>query len=347
MLCILLLCIIGEEKATTERAKYTYLKLALIPYFVLMAFKSPFVGTDTHSYFVSFAGMAEQDITNFINYEEYGYVRIEKGYKFLIFLLSRLTNDGQILLISLAAFSSIALYYFIKDNAKNKSLALFFFITLGFFHFAMTGIRQTFAMSVSLFCFKYIREGKLYKFLLVAFIATLFHKTAYLFFPMYYVAQRKIQSQEISITFGSMLVLFLFADKLLLAGADVIGMGRYGIESTGNGQIFFLLVLLITFYVVRSRRDLLKAAPSNRIFININFVSLALWTLRLVSRTAERASLYFMPYTYIVLEEFLITRKKDKRSLYIWSAIAFASYLFLKRTQDQGLDNFEFFFQVL
>ena len=344
MLCIILFCIWGEGNATTEKAKRKYLFVALIPYFVLMAFKSRYVGTDTDSYFDSFEGMGASTWYNFLSYGEFGYVRIEKGYKTLIFLLTRITTDGQILLFTLGAFSSIALYYFINENAKNKCLALFLFMTLGFFQFAMTGIRQTFAISITLFCYKYIKEKKLYKFLLVTLIAYLFHKTAILFFPMYYVAHRELRSKEIAHSFGAMFLLFLVADKLFLAAADVLELSHYGIESTGNGYIFFLIVLFITVLLLRSRRELISLKSTNSIFINLNFISLALWTLRLVSRTAERMTLYYMPYTYVALEEYLSTRRRSARVTYTLVAIVICSYLFFKRIKDQGLDNFEFFF---
>lgn len=344
MLCILLFCIWREGEVTTAKGKQAYLIIALIPYFVLMAFRSRYVGTDTDGYFITFNGMGARTWSNFLSYDEYGYDRIEKGYKFLIFLLTRITTDGQILLFTLGAISSAALYCYVKEYARNKCLALFFFITLGFFHFAMTGIRQTFAISITLFCCKYIKEKKLYKFLILAFIATLFHKSAVVFFPMYYVAHRELHRKQITISFVVMFFMFLVADKLFLTAADVLEMNQYGIESTGNGYIFFSMVLLITFLLIINRRELIASKSTNSIFINLNFVSLALWSLRLVSRTAERMTLYFMPYTYVELEEYLSTRKGNTRLFYSLVAIALCSYLFLKRIKDQGLDNFEFFF---
>lgn len=58
-----------------------------------------------------------------------------------------------------------------------------------------------------------------------------------------------------------------------------------------------------------------------------------IWTIRLISRTAERASFYFMPYTYVTLEEY-VTSKNNK--LIYWFVVLFSVALFLFRVLNNS-----------
>lgn len=73
---------------------------------------------------------------------------------------------------------------------------------------------------------------------------------------------------------------------------------------------------------------------------------MALWCVRLISRTAERVSLYFMPYTYIALEEYISTRSKQDRHIYLLVAVILSSTLFIYRLMGQEQFNqFKFYFE--
>ena len=68
--------------------------------------------------------------------------------------------------------------------------------------------------------------------------------------------------------------------------------------------------------------------------------------MRLVSRTAERVSLYFMPYTYVALEEYLSALPSKNKKQYTIIAILLASFLCLKRLSSADeFNNFKFFFE--
>ena len=145
--------------------------------------------------------------------------------------------------------------------------------------------------------------------------------------------------------FVSIFALLFVADKLLLSVADVMDY-KYGIEKTGNGYIFFAIVLFITIFSLSRRRQLMATRDTNSSMLSVNFVSLALWSVRLISRTVERVSLYFMPYTYIVLEEYIATSPKNVRKQYMILVIILSSILFIKRISEQeDLCNFTFFFE--
>ncbi len=343
---LLILCVFAENASSSTKSKKLIFTLALFPYFILLAFKSPIVGADTMNYFRSFAAMSSYGFSDFYNFSEFGYERIEKGYILYIWLLSRISSDGQILLIATTLINTTAIYYFIKRNAKKYCLALFFLVTLGFFQFAMSGIRQTLAISIVLFGYGFLRDRKLIKFSIVVVVAMLFHKSAIFFFPAYFVAGMKLNRMNIGLALVSTVVIYFVTGDALLTAADVLEYD-YGIESTGNGYIFFVAVLLITLLSIINRKRLIMANEDNSIPIKLNLISLAIWTMRLVSRTAERITLYYMPYTYITLEQFILTRKKEERSILLIGTILLCSYLCLRRLNlQEDLNNYIFFIEV-
>lgn len=343
MLLIIIFCIYIEDTAKSIKDKKRIFMCSMLPVFCLMAFKSNMVGTDTFGYMLSYDTLAQ--FKTFGSLDDFGYDRVELGYKYLILFLSRIFPNAQFLLIFVGLIVCISMSSFIKKTANNWSFALFLFVTLGFFQFAMSGIRQTLAMSILLFGYKYINDRKFIKFFLTLLLAMQFHKSAMVFFPAYFIANMEITKAKISIMLIGIFVLLLVADKLLLGVADVMDY-NYGIEETGNGYVFFFIVLLITTFCLLRRKQLIGFKSTNSSLISINFVSLALWVVRLISRTVERVSLYFMPYTYVVLEEYIATSPKETRKQYMVLVIILSSILFFKRIAGQeDLCNFTFFFE--
>lgn len=342
MLLIIIFCALKEDNLVSVQNKKKLFRIALIPVFVLIAFKANTVGTDTISYYRSYESARDFGMSSL---DDFAYDRVEPGYKLLIYVLTVVKADAQFLSIIVACLIVYTLNKIIRENSVNWSLALFFFVTMGFFQFAMSGIRQTIAICFTLLSYSFIKERRLFMFLLLIFIGATFHKSVVVFIPAYFIANQDITKKKVAMMFSAMLVLLFTADKLLLSVADIMDY-NYGIEETGNGHIFLGVVLLITLLVVHNRNLLIKTNPNNKIVININFISLALWVVRLISRTAERVSLYFMPYTYLVLEEYLSTRPVSQKRIYIMIAILMTSLLCIRRLLGQeDLCDYKFFFQ--
>lgn len=341
MLVIMIMCIVAEDGCQEEKRRKRIFKIALIPLFILIAFKADTIGSDTQNYMRAFNMMESSSLTEvFLIYENF-----EPGYVYLTWILSKLSQEQQILLICLGLIVCVSLYRFINYTAKNRCLALFFFVTLGFFQFAMSGIRQTIAICIILWAYPYIRERKLIKFCIVILIAMQFHKSSVIFVPAYFISDLKLSTKNVIIMVAVMCVILFSADMLLLSVADVMDY-NYGVEETGNGQIFLMIVLLITVLCYVNRNQLMRFNKNNRILINMNFISLSLWFVRLVSRTAERVSLYFMPYTYVALEEYISTQSRQNRNTLMAAAVILSSVLYIYRISGQSeLNDFKFFFQ--
>lgn len=338
MCIIIIICAYNYNINLTDRKKKCLLFFSLLPVFCLLAFKSEEVGTDTASYMYMYdnAGM-----TNSIDTDS----RIEYGYQYMSVILNRLFESDQTLFIVSSFIVCLSLFVFLRRTSTNPVLALYFFVTMGFFQFSLTGIRQSLAMAITLFAFPLIQKKRFFIYILVILLAMLFHKSAIFCLPLYWMMNMSSNPRNNTLMFLGIIVIYYFAEPFLLTVSEVLNYD-YGVESTGNGLEFMCVVLLITLLSYKQKDSMTKNKESNAQLIKANYLSLMMWVIRLISRTAERVSFYFMPYTYVSLEEYLVSRPKSYRVPYIIIASLFATYLFFLRiSPNEHLNNYTFFWQ--
>lgn len=327
------------KKDLNKKRKKMYIIGALIPIFIIAGFRGAGVGADTQSYIRIFEAAKSAHFLEV--YSDYS--RLEYGYKYFVYFLASYFSHPQWQFIFVAFFSCIGIGYFVYQNAREPFLAILFFITLGFFDFTLSGLRQTIAITVTLFLFPLIKDRKLFWFLVGIFIAALFHKSALFFIPAYFIANNPVKKKTVIVYFLSFFVLFLVADKLLLAAADALDY-NYSVENVGNGYIFFSIVLIITVLAFKFHKSLIQQNKNNRFIINMSFCSFMLWGVRLISRTAERITLYYMPYTYVLLEEIIMSRSVSIRRQYYFITVVCCIILYLYRLYNNStINSYQFY----
>lgn len=323
--------LVGSEKRN-------FIIISLLPVTLVAGLRGAKVGADTLQYIRIFNQISQAE--NFLTINK----RIEPGYIYFNKIVSLVTFEAQWLFILVAVFFSVCVGFFIYKNAKDPFLAILFFITLGLFQFSLSGMRQTIAIGITILSFELIKSRRLVWFLLVISIAFTFHKSAILFVPAYFVANFQVNYKTL-ILYIVLLIFILLSIKTILFGTASILDYNYGIEETGNGQIFFILVLLVTIFGFLFRRAIIQQDEFNSVFLNINFISLFLWIIRLFSRTAERVTFYYMPSTYLVLEETIssIDNRYIKMIVYfIISALSTALFIY-RLSNDKTITPYNFF----
>lgn len=329
--------VIFKTQHLENESKKWYLIFSLLPITLISGFRGESVGADTNSYRLMFMRIAEGSSVQNIG------ERIEPGYILLNKLLAIIWDNPQVIIIVTAIFISFCIGHFIYRYSKEPLLALLFFITLGLFQFTLSGVRQTIALGFVILSYDLVIKRRLVPFLILLIISATFHKTALLFIPSYFIANNLITTKNLLWYIPVLILSIVFVESISESVTLMFGY-EYGIESTGNGVIFFLIVLLITLIGFIKHQRLTELDERNVAFLNINYLSLLLWSLRLVTRTAERISLYFMPSTYLILEEYLVTinNRSSKRIIY-FTVCCLCLILFLYRlTNNSTLTPYEF-----
>lgn len=251
VLSFVLLWILLERKALNRNA--FWVPLAALTLFAGM--RSYRVGTDSWNYTKEFR--TNLDVYNF-KFSEF----VEPGYQALEYGLLKLTHNYFWLFFITALIVVSCYLIIIKRYSVNYGLSVFLFVTLGVYTFFFNGLRQGIAMAIFALALPHLLEKRLLPYLLICFLASMFHNTALFMIPFYFLVNLKIKPiYKIIMTFvGSLLVSrFLIS---YIAASNKRYEGYAGAEQEGGGyltlgfytMLIFVIYLISHIYKIRDKQ---------------------------------------------------------------------------------------------
>ena len=237
---------------------------ALLPaiiLFLILGFKGSSVGADSTTYVEAYYNLRNiprfPDPQFFESLRSYNF-KDEYGFIFLSLLFSSIGVPYLVFQIFIYSIVCFSLFFSTWKLSKNPILSISFFCCFTFFTFFISGLRQAFAISLCIMATTLIvSKGRtvwrtIFYFLLVG-LATLWHKSAFIFVIPYFLAHVKIKTR------GFFVLLFVSA-FLLLMGAEMyesinalasyLSGGNYGDHapfSFGKGLTSILVMLILLF----------------------------------------------------------------------------------------------------
>lgn len=106
---------------------------------------------------------------------------VETGYLLLNKVIGIFTDNGQWLIFTVAALTCWLFAKFILDNCESVFLPTYIFMCESLYMSAFNLMRQILALAIAIQAYKYIKENKIRKAILIILIAFLIHKTAIIF----------------------------------------------------------------------------------------------------------------------------------------------------------------------
>ena len=203
------------QKVKYEQSWFVYGIALLIPA-VLAGIRDVSVGTDVlvYAYPIFENARAAQYMSDLSN----AWDRIEIGYLWLNFALSRITYSHNVLLFSLM-FIQVLFVFLTLRQWKNKIpiwLGMFVFYAL-FFNASLNLMRQCLALSIAFFGMKYIFKKKFFLFVFWILLGSLFHRSALiiaLYYPLFWYANQ-FSSKKSTILFATIfLSLIVFSEQI-------------------------------------------------------------------------------------------------------------------------------------
>ena len=258
-------------------------------------------GTDWSGYYDYFSNIYDLDFSN----------NFENGFILLNYWVHYLSNNYTILLFILA----IIQYFFISKSIRYLSiypvlsLLCYFAVTKGGIFF----VRQYIALAILMYSVKYVIEKKIYKFLLVVFIACLIHRTALLFLPVYFIFYKNIKIKYYIIILLVFIPIAVYIsrvfDSLNLGLANSIIENKinnyidksasgetYGIELSKSNILIRGVIkrgFIILLYFLLMKGELAKNYITRGLF-NIYFFGTCLYILLIpLSEQLSRVCLFF------------------------------------------------------
>ena len=153
----------------------------MLPMACLVAFRSENVGDDTIAYVRNY-----EVIETIPSYQYFllNMGRMEPGYTHLSYFLSHHGFSYFHFQIVIAIFIFYSFWKFIVKYSPNISVSCFI-ISTGMLYGSMNVMRMELAVAILLFAIPYIQKRQWIRFLIVVFIAFLFHKSSMVFLIMY------------------------------------------------------------------------------------------------------------------------------------------------------------------
>lgn len=307
--------IINTSSLNNQSKRKAILIISSVTLIFFSSFRAENIGGDLGNYLPWFD---EASRMNFSLYLE----RMNKngGKLFFVFnyILSQINTSRTFYLFATSVFILISVSIFIKRYSKYIWLSFIIFICMGYFNNTLNNVRSSCAYAIILFAYPYIIDRKFYKFLLIYFIAILFHSSVFPFIIAYFLVNKKINLYAtVSVGLAGYVVMRYISGLLLAmmalysaryAYADILFSNSSGIS------LFLLLVIILVFCSVYLKKDSTKSI----LFYNIFSIAIWLQPLASVAGNLNRLTQIFAYAVMILLPNSIANiRNKNLRSLVI------------------------------
>lgn len=279
--------------------------------------------------------------------------RIEYLPRKLILLCNHI-GFYQFFFISTSFVITYFFYKTIKENSLDKWLSTIIFVCFPLFFFmSLSVVRQYMAVAIIFYCFKYIKERKIWSYLLVILLCTFIHKSAILALPIYFLYGNYVNKKIILF-----LYVFGFFSSEILAFFIRLTSEKYSIylgQIAGEGGnlilIFFQILGLFLLPLVYNFRD--KKDKDFNFYLLTYYVGLFIWaSLSKFGHAGIRGGLYYMSFTILLIPHLKIKIKEYK---IVREGLAIICFLFFfvnlyigskHKVKDPNLPYQTFFFKT-
>lgn len=245
------------------------------------------VGTDWDSYFEIFRASTFDSIFSLDKYGD-GRENVEPLYVLLNAIVNETFGEFYIFNLLEAGIIQFSLFYVSRYFTPNTPIITyaFLFILIGLFP-----VRASLSLAVALWGYKYIREQKLIKFLIILAAACMIHMKTAILFPCYWIGKIKLKWYLFFIIYLSIVMLYVtfqqqltalvslfdsssMADKFLVYTKNETE-GFRGLSYIGVG----LNVFLMSIYLYLRKRKILVDTRWHNAILNMYLISLCLYAL--------------------------------------------------------------------
>lgn len=282
-------------------------------FLLLLIFRADTVGVDVKGYEYLYKYAEKRTFSYaFTNAFSMDY---ELGFFLLMKLLLFMHADFRVLLIITAVFSIIPLWYLYREEIDNHAfIAIIVFLNIGLFSIYFSALRQIIALSFGVFAYRFTKRKKLLLFLLMVFLAFLFHKSAFILLLMYPIYHVNIKWHYALIgTFVLLPTVYIFRVQIFrFLGNLFSDVYQSEISLTNAVSIFLLLIIFVVFCFVIPDNSLIDKDTIG--LRNLLVLCAVLQVFAGVHTLAMRMNYYYLLFVPIILTRCIsYTSIKNKR----------------------------------
>ena len=295
----------GDDIIKREKKYCIFIALVFI---LIAALRGENVGTDTDGYYRDYTSLG------LVSFEQILKSQAENpGY----YVLAKVMYDAG---VSVQLwFGIVATLYvgsvskLIFRFSKNITLSYIMFLTLGFYSFSLSGLKQTIAMAILLYAFNFLYDKKYIRFFICLAVSTYFHASSWSFIFAFILAIMK-QKRYIYMLLSCAFAIVIFNAKSILGSAvDLLGNEHYGKyleydkKYSPTTFVVFLVILLFAFVYLKNY------AKENRkectMMCGMTYLGVIALLFSFVVASAFRLALYFTVFSIILVPNVLTYEK--------------------------------------
>lgn len=282
-----------------------FLFLSFSQLYLLTTFRFS-IGYDYNMYANAFMDLKTQDFWNFTYYDwEYGFILFTK-------LLGMILPSYTSYFAVIALITLIPVAVFIYRNTEKVWLGTFMYINFFLFFMQMNFIRQSIALSITIFAWQFIKDKKFFKFLVLILIASTFHATVLIMIPFYFFTKMRPTGKQV-IFYGYALTIFYFSSTGILNLITKIFHQEYNnttFITEGISIIYAVVPIIILIFTMIQSKKLLNVNPNNRYVISMVFAGTFFMVIMARHSILERFSYYFFIYIVLLVPELISSVEK-------------------------------------
>lgn len=279
-------------------------------------------------------------------FEMFQYLLIKDGveYSTLIMISSVIT-----------IFSFMLLFY---NFSVHYAFSVFLFFTMGIYVSTMNGIRQYIATAIILLGAKYIFSAKksdFLKLLPLILLASLFHSSAVILIPIYFLCRRRAWSAPTFISVFVSIVGLIFISMFLPSFLSILEDTAYSNyadgwftsgNETGTGLMRVIFNCLPTLLAAVFSKQIRQFGPIADILINISLVHSAIYILASYNWIFARFAFYTYAFVVLLMAMIFVSIMRDKKYrflAFILFIVYFAFFVIDARAQRMNWYDSDFF----
>lgn len=220
-------------------------------------------------------------------------------------------------------FAGLAAWH-IYRNSRQPWISVLMLFTL-YYSFTLSGLRQTMALAVIFYAYECIKKQQLKHFLLAVFVAYLFHSSALVFLPAYWIARMKINWKQPLMVITAVIITLVFPDiirELIERLAWNDSLRGYSDTETTLSWAGFVIQVFIACFCTLFKRDVSLAEAERReeidAFLNCMVIGLCAQSASAVVAESFRVSYYYSICCIAAVPNVIMTnRSRRNRTIMI------------------------------
>ena len=315
-----------------SNSKKIYCGIVAFQWILVSGLRDWRVGADTYAYYLWFEEVKRERWSelfgNLYGYLFRGLEVNDPGYNLLTKVFQIVFKDYQVFLIAIALLFMGLMAMWIYRNSASPCPAFIIFSTLFYSFYAVTGPRPTIATALLVFLgYELIKERKLLKFAVVAFVAFLIHKSSLVFVPYYFPSALPVSPIVVLAYLVAIPVVTLLGEQFYGPVALWMGFSENQIEYDVGGAELFAVLLALLSVAILILYPLIKQRREDAQFL-FHATALTLLSALLVvqNQAFMRVQQYYSLFIMITIPEIFNTLKKEQR---VFAYVALGSVMIL------------------